>query len=366
MKRVVITGMGTLNPLGNTVEETWANVKLGKSGIGPLTRFDPSLAETKIAGEVKNFDPVARFGYKEAKSMDRCEQYAVTATFEALKQSGYVITSENTFRTGCVISAAFGAGDPLTDSFETLATYGPSMIRPTAYFSTLSSVTAVHPAVYFGIKGISYSIAAACATSTISIGEGAEIIRRGEADVVLVGGVEATLTLLPITGLNAMRALSTRNDCPEAASRPFDAKRDGFVPSEGAAVLVLEDLDHARARGAKILGELVGYAVTCDATHIAAPDTDGAAVNYAMRRALAKADVRIQDIDYINAHGTSTKLNDSLESRVIKQVFGERAYDIPVSSTKSMTGHALATSGALEAIFCIMAMNESIIPPTIN
>jgi 3-oxoacyl-(acyl-carrier-protein) synthase len=220
--------------------------------------------------------------------------------------------------------------------------------------------------MFLGIKGVTFSLSAACATSAVSIGEGAEVIRRGDANVVLVGGSEAGIMPIAVGGLNAMRAISTRNDAPQAASRPFDMTRDGFVPSEGAAVLVLESLEHAQARGAKILAELIGYSATCDATHVTAPDSDGAAVGQAMRRALAKAGLTANDIDYINAHGTSTKLNDAMETKAIKQVFGEQAYNIPISSTKSMTGHAMSASGALEAIFCVMAMNEGIMPPTIN
>ncbi len=366
MKRIVITGMGTLNPLGNTVEETWAKAKAGKSGIGPLTRYDPSLTETRIAGEVREFDPSARFGHKEARRMDRFSQIAVASALDAVEQSGYKVTPENTFDTACLVSAGFGGTESLSESFDTLAKYGAGKIRPLAFPSVLSNMAAAQPAMFLGIKGVTFSMAAACATSAVSIGEGAEVIRRGDASVALVGGSEAGIMPIAIAGLNAMKALSMRNDSPEEASRPFDATRDGFVPSEAAAVMVLESLEHAQARGAKILAELVGYSSTCDATHITAPDTDGAAVGHAMRRALEKAGLTINDIDYINAHGTSTKLNDLQESRVIKQVFGEQAYNIPVSSTKSMTGHAMSASGALEAIFCVMALIEGIIPPTIN
>jgi 3-oxoacyl-[acyl-carrier-protein] synthase II len=366
MKRIVITGMGTLNPLGNTVDETWARAKAGQSGIGRITRYDPSLTETKIAGEVKGFDPAARLGHKEARRMDRFSQLAVVSAMDAIEQSGYKVTADNTFDTGMLVSAGFGSTEILSESFETLFKQGAGRLRPTAFPSVLSNMAAAQPAMFLGIKGVTFSMAAACATGAISIGEAAEVIRRGDANVVLAGGTEAGIMPIAIGGLNAMRAISTRNDSPEQASRPFDAERDGFVPSEGAAVVVVEGLEHAQVRGAKILAELVGYACTCDAGHVTAPDSDGAAIAYAMQRALKKAGLSINDIDYINAHGTSTKLNDANETRVIKQVFGEQAYNIPVSSTKSVTGHAMSASGTVEAILCIMAINDGFIPPTIN
>ncbi len=366
MKRIVVTGMGTVNPLGHTVEETWAKIKAGVSGIGPITRYDPALTDTKIAGEIKDFNPAARLGHKEARRMDRFAQIVVVSALDAMAQSGYEVTPDNTYDTGILISAGFGGTETLTESFETLFKQGAGRIRPTAFPAVLSNMAAAMPAMFLGIKGVTFSLSAACATSAVSIGEGAEVIRRGDANVVLVGGSEAGIMPIAVGGLNAMRAISTRNDAPQAASRPFDMTRDGFVPSEGAAVLVLESLEHAQARGAKILAELIGYSATCDATHVTAPDSDGAAVGQAMRRALAKAGLTANDIDYINAHGTSTKLNDAMETKAIKQVFGEQAYNIPISSTKSMTGHAMSASGALEAIFCVMAMNEGIMPPTIN
>ncbi|HEX2949645.1 MAG TPA: beta-ketoacyl-ACP synthase II, partial [Armatimonadota bacterium] len=275
-------------------------------------------------------------------------------------------TPENTFDTGMLISAGFGSTEVLSESFDTLFKYGASRIRPTAFPSVLGNMASAVPAMFLGIKGVTFAVSAACATSAASIGEGAEIIRRGDANVVLVGGTEAGIMPIAIAGLNAMRAISTRNDAPAEASRPFDAKRDGFVPAEAAAVLVVESLEHAQARGANILAELIGYAATCDATHVTAPDSDGVAVTQAMRRALSKAGLTGSDIDYINAHGTSTVLNDLTETAAIKQVFGEHAYNIPISSTKSMVGHAMGASGALEAIICVMALREGIIPPTIN
>jgi 3-oxoacyl-[acyl-carrier-protein] synthase II len=366
MKRIVVTGTGTLNPLGNTTAETWARIKAGESGIGPITRYDASQTETKFAGEIKGFDPVAHLGHKEARRMDRFTQIAVVAAQEAITQAAYTVTPENTFDTGVLISAGFGSTEVLSESFDTLLKHGPSKIRPTAFPSALGNMAAAVPAMFLGIKGVTFSLSAACATSAVSIGEGAEIIRRGDANIVLTGGTEAGIMPIAIAGLNAMRAISTRNDAPQEASRPFDAKRDGFVPSEAAAVMVIESLEHAQARGAKILAELVGYAATCDATHVTAPDSDGVAVSHAMRRAISKAGLTIHDIDYINAHGTSTILNDMHETQAIKQVFGEQAYNIPISSTKSMVGHAMGASGALEAIVCVMALLDGIMPPTIN
>src|SRR5581483_1361023 len=312
MKRIVVTGMGTVNPLGHTVEETWAKIKAGVSGIGPITRYDPALTDTKIAGEIKDFNPAARLGHKEARRMDRFAQIVVVSALDAMAQSGYEVTPDNTYDTGILISAGFGGTETLTESFETLFKQGAGRIRPTAFPAVLSNMAAAMPAMFLGIKGVTFSLSAACATSAVSIGEGAEVIRRGDANVVLVGGSEAGIMPIAVGGLNAMRAISTRNDAPQAASRPFDMTRDGFVPSEGA--LVLESLEYAQARGAKILAELIGYSATCDATRVTAPDSDGAAVGQAMRRALAKAGLTANDIDYINAHGTSTKLNDAMET----------------------------------------------------
>jgi 3-oxoacyl-[acyl-carrier-protein] synthase II len=365
-KRIVVTGMGTLNPTGNTVEESWANIKAGKSGIGPITRYDASKTETRIAGEVRGFNPLGRLTAKEMRRMDRFSQMAVICALDAIEQANFQVTKENAFDTGSLISAGFGGTETLTENFEILMTQGAGRIRPLAFPTVLSNMAAAQPAMFLGIKGVTYSIAAACATSAVSIGEAAEIIKRGDANVMLAGGTEAGIMPMCIAGLNAMRVLSTRNECPEQASRPFDGTRDGFVAAEGAAVLLIESLDHAEARGAKILAELVGYACTCDAAHLTAPDMEGTAVSFAMRRALSKAGITIHDVDYISAHGTSTILNDLQETRVIKQVFGEHAYNVPISATKSMTGHAMSASGALQAIFAIQAIRDGAIPPTIN
>ncbi|MEP7288954.1 MAG: beta-ketoacyl-ACP synthase II [Chloroflexota bacterium] len=364
--RIVITGMGTLNPLGNTVDETWGNIKAGKSGIGRITRYDATLTETQIGGEIKNFDPAQCLGHKEARRMDRFAQWAVVCALDAVTQAQYRITPENTFDTAVMIGSGVGGSYALSETFETIFTKGIDKIRPTAFPAVIPSMASAQPAIFLGIKGINFGVSAACATGNVSIGEGAALIRRGDAEVVLVGATDAVLIPASVGGLNAMRTLTTRNDEPEKASRPFDATRDGFVPSEGAAVLVLESLEHAQARGAEILAEVVGYGASCDASHITAPDSSGDAVCYAMRRALSKADLTVNDIDYINAHGTSTVLNDLHETRAIKRVFGEQAYKVPISSTKSMLGHGMCATGAVEAVLCVMALRDGVIPPTIN
>ncbi len=366
MKRVVITGMGLLAPTGNNVAENWENIKAGKSGIGIITRFDHAQLDTHIGGEVRNFDPVKFLGHKEARRMDRFAQFSIVASMEAAEQAKYMVTAENSFQTAVLIGAGFGGSETLQDGMDTLYSQGAKRIKPLTFPSVISNMGAAQPAMRLGIRGVNFSIAAACATSALCIGEGAELIKRGDADAVFAGGSEASMALFSMAGLNAMRALSTYNDAPTKASRPFDAKRDGFVPSEGAGVLLLESLESAQARGAVILAELAGYGATCDASHITAPDPEGTAVAYAMRRALQKAGITPEQIDYINAHGTSTPINDAQETKVIKQVFGDYAYKVPISSTKSMTGHAMSSSGVFEAVFSIMAIREGIIPPTIN
>lgn len=366
MKRIVITGMGLVSSLGHNVADTWAGIKAGKSGVARIKRFDPSPVETHIGAEVKDFDSSKWLGHKEARRMDRFAQFSVVAALEAVAQARYNITPENTFETGVIIGAGFGGSETLQEGFDTLYKQGPSRVKPLTFPSVLNNMGSAQTAMRLGIRGINFTISAACATGSVVIGEGAELIRRGEAEVMIVGGSEAGMALFAFAGLNAMHAITRRNDSPETASRPFDATRDGFVPSEGAAVLVLESAEHALARGVEPLAELVGYGCTCDASHISAPDPDGAAVAHAVRKAISRAGLTVKDIDYINAHGTSTVLNDMQESRVIRTVFGEQAYSVPVSSTKSMTGHAMSSSGAMEAIFSIMAIRDGIIPPTIN
>jgi 3-oxoacyl-[acyl-carrier-protein] synthase II len=365
-QRVVITGIGTINSLGHNVGDTWQKIVAGKSGIGPLTQYDTAQTKTKIGGEIRDFDAVACFGHREARRMDRYSQIAVVATIEAWQQSGNRVTPDNQYDIAVLLSTTLGGGATISEAFEIIFKQGVDKLRPIQLPMALSNIASAQVAMHFGIKGINFAISSACATSSHSIGEGAEIIKRGDANIAIVGGSESTLQAFEIGGFNAMHACSTRNDDPEGASRPFDATRDGFVPSEAAAVLVLESLDHAQARGATILAELVGYGATCDAVHVSAPDTEGDAAAAALRRAMKKAGVTPDQISYINAHGTSTKLNDATETKVLKKVFGDLAYQIPISSTKSMTGHAMSASGALEAIFSVMAIRDSVIPPTIN
>jgi len=364
--RIVITGMGTLNPLSNTVQGTWTHIKNGVSGIDCITRCDTSQLDTKIGGEVKGFDPVHVFGHKEARRMDRYSQLAVAAVLQAWEQSGNVVTADNTFDICVLMSAGFGGAETLSENFHVMLEHSAQKIRPLAFPMMLNNMASAQTAMRLGIRGLNFSISSACATSSNAIGEGAEIIKRGDASIAIVGGSEASIVPMAIGGLNAMRALSTRNDEPTHASRQFDMTRDGYVPSEAAAALVLESLDHAQARGAVILGELVGYGASCDASHVTAPDPEGTAVVYAMRRALRKANLDPSQIDYINAHGTSTRLNDSIETKAIKLAFGDQAYHIPTSSTKSMTGHPMSAAGALEAIISLLAIRDGIMPPTIN
>ncbi|GAB4546076.1 MAG: beta-ketoacyl-ACP synthase II [Anaerolineae bacterium] len=366
MTRIVITGMGAVCSVGHNVPQMWENIKNGVSGIGKITRFDASALDTQIGGEVRDWDPTQWLGSKASRRMDRYSQFAIVAALEAAEQANYQITPENTFDTAVIIGAGFGGSETMSEGFDTFYKRGPKKVLPHSFPSVLPNMGAAQVAMHMGIRGQNYSIAAACATGAVCIGEGAELIKRGDAQVVFAGGSEAGFASFVVAGLNAMRALSTRNHDPLHASRPFDRERDGFVPSEGAAVVLMESLEHAQARGAHILAELVGYQSSCDASHVSAPDPEGTAVAWAMRRALHKAGIMPQEIDYINAHGTSTQMNDAQESRVIKQVFGDYAYQIPVSSTKSMTGHAMSSSGSIEAIISIMAIRDGIMPPTIN
>jgi 3-oxoacyl-[acyl-carrier-protein] synthase II len=366
MKRIVITGMGIVGPLGLNVRDTWEAIKAGKSGVGRVTRFDASVIPTQIGAEVKGFDASHWLGHKEARRMDRFAQYSVVAALEAIEQANYHITPENTFDTGVCIGAGFGGSETLQEGMDQLYTHGPNRIKPLTFPNVLNNMGSAQVAMRLGIRGQNFTVSGACATSAIAIGEAAEVIKRGDANVMLAGGSEAGMVLFVMSGLTAMRATSTRNDDPEGASRPFDATRDGFVPAEGAGVVVLESLEHAQARGATIYAELAGYACTCDASHVSAPDPSGVAIARALSKAIERAGITIHEVDYINAHGTSTPINDANETRVIKQVFGEHAYKVPISSTKSMTGHAMSSSGVFEAIFSIMAIRDGFIPATIN
>ena len=366
MRRVVITGLGALTPVGNDVNTTWASLVAGRSGVGPIRHFDASKHETRIAAEVKDFDPVALLGRKEARRMDRFTQLAMAATGQALQDSGLAITPDNTYRVGVIIGSGVGGIATIVSEVEVMREKGVTRVSPFMVPMMLNDTAPGMVAIAYGIRGPNLSMVSACATGTNTIGEAAEWIRNGRADAVIAGGSEAGVIPLAMAAFNVMGALSRRNAEPERASRPFDKDRDGFVCGEGAGVVVLEAYEQARTRGAKIYAEVVGYGSTADAYHITAPEENGAGAAAAMQSALDQAGLKPGDIDYLNAHGTSTPLNDKSETAAVKRVFGEAAYDVPISSTKSMTGHLLGAAGAVEAIVCVKALQEHILPPTIN
>lgn len=365
-KRVVITGLGCVSPIGNTVQETWQALLEGKSGAAPITTFDASAHKTKFAAEVKGFDAAALFGTRDARKMDRFTQFATAATLEALAQSGLQIDESNRNRVGVLIGSGIGGINTLIEQYEAMKQRGPERVSPFLIPMMISDGAAGNIAIRIDAHGPNMSIATACASGTNALGEAAEMIRRGAADVMIAGASEAAVNSIAMAGMNVMTALSTRNDAPQKASRPFDKDRDGFIMAEGAGILILELLEHAEARGANILCEFSGYGTTDDAHHISAPAEDGAGAVHSMRLAVENAGLQLEDIEYINAHGTSTYLNDKSETTAIKTLFGAQAYKIPVSSTKSMTGHLLGASGAVEAVFCAMAMMENTLPPTMN
>jgi 3-oxoacyl-[acyl-carrier-protein] synthase II len=365
-ERVVITGLGCISPLGNDIPSMWKNIIAGKSGIGPITTYDASEFKTKIAAEVKDFDGSALFGSREARRLDRFTQFALAAAQQAVKDAGLTIDDSNRDRIGVVIGSGIGGLATLAENMRVLAEKGPSRVSPFLVPMMLIDSSPGMIAIQLGVRGPNFAVVTACATGTNAIGEAACVIRRGQAEVILAGGSEATILPIAMAGMSVMGALSNCNDDPQRASRPFDLLRDGFVMGEGAGVLVLESLDHAKARGANILAEIIGYGATNDAYHVSAPSENGLGAAKCMRMALDDARLSIQDIDYINAHGTSTPLNDKSETAAIKAVFGERAYQLPISSTKSMTGHLLGAAGALEAAICVKVLQEGLLPPTIN
>ncbi len=364
--RVVITGMGAISPLGLDVPTLWEGLVAGRSGIGPITRFDASGFATRIAGEVKGFDPLNYMDRKEARRNDRFVQLALAATQEAVAQAGLRIDENNDGRVGVIVGSGIGGFETLSNEMEVLLRRGPERVSPFLIPMMISDMAAGQIAIHFGAKGVNYCITSACASSAHAVGEAFETIARGGADVIIAGGSEASVLPMGIAAFNAARALSTRNDEPEKASRPFDAQRDGFVLGEGAAILVLESLEHALRRGAPILAEVVGYGATADACHITAPAPGGAGAARAMQLALEWAGLQPSDVDYINAHGTSTPLNDAAETQAIKTVLGEHAYRVPISSTKSMVGHLLGAAGSLESIACVQTIRTGTIHPTIN
>ncbi len=365
-RRVVVTGLGTYNPLGNDVESTWENVKRGQSGIGPITHFDAAGYKTRIAGEVKGFDPVALFGRKDARRMSRVTQFALAAAAQALEDAQLTTGERNGRNVGVIVGSGMGSLEPIVDSTQILNERGPQRVSPFFVPMMLADTPAAMISIQYNLTGPNLSVATACATGNDALGQAASLIRRGAVDVMVAGAAEACIIPVAVAGFGVMKAISTRNDEPERASRPFDRERDGFIVSEGAAILVLEELEYAQARGATIYGELLGYGASADAFHISMPAADGAGARQAMQAALDDAGLEPAQIQYINAHGTSTPLNDKSETAAIKSLFGERAYNLPISSTKSMHGHLLGAAGALEAILCLKTIEAGILPPTIN
>ena len=365
-QRVVITGMGTVNSVGKTVPETWQNILSGVSGVGPITLVDASPYQVKIACEVKDFKPEDYMLPKEARRRDRFEQFAAAAAQEALKQSGLVVNEEDPNRMGVAVSSAIGGLGTILDTHDTMLQEGPRRVNPFAIPMLMSNGAAGMLAIDYGFKGPAFSVASACASGADGIGMAWHLIRTGGQDVMLAGASEATITSLGVATFDRLGAMSRRNEDYSMTPQPFDLNRDGLVMGEGAAILVLESEKHAKARRAEILAELAGYGASSDAFHVTAPSEDGEGGGRAMRLALASARLNLDQLDYINAHGTATALNDLSETRAIKAAFGKLAYNIPVSSTKSMTGHMMGATGALEVIFCVQAVRQDILPPTIH
>ena len=365
-RRVVVTGLGAVTPLGLSVDEFWKGLVAGRSGVGPMTLCDPTDYPARIAAELKGFDPQQFMPAKEARRMARFTQLALAASLMSVEDASLDMEREDRERVGVLLGNGNGGFPTTEEGVRTLVEKGGMRLSPFFFPMILPNMAAANVSRILGAKGYSSTVITACAASTQSVGEAAEVIRRGAADVMVTGGTEAGISQLGLAGFAVMRALSTRNEEPERASRPFDAERDGFVPGEGAGILILESLEHALARGAKILAELAGYGASSDAYHPVHPDKDGAGAARAMEWALKDAGVDPSEVDYINAHGTSTPLNDLSETLAIKRVFGDQAYRVAISSTKSMIGHALGGSGGMEAVACVKSIQEGIIHPTIN
>ncbi|MBN1364279.1 MAG: beta-ketoacyl-ACP synthase II [Syntrophaceae bacterium] len=365
-RRVVVTGLGALTPLGNSVGESWKNAIAGKSGIGPITKFDSSSYKTRIAGEIKNFDPLQYLNKQEVRHYDDFILYSLVSAEMALADAKLTVASEFSERTGVIIGSAIGGLATLEDEFKKLLEAGPRKISPFAVPAILANLASGQVSIKFGAKGPINCTVTACAAGTSAIGDAYKTIAYGDADVMITGGVEAAVTPLAVGGFGSMRAISVRNDEPQKASRPFDKDRDGFIIGEGCGIVILEELSFALNRGAHIYAELVGYGCTSDAFHMAAPPPGHEGAARSMRIAIKDAGLNPENIDYINAHGTSTPLNDLYETQAIKSLFGEHAEKLMVSSTKSMTGHMLGATGGIEAIFTVKTLQEGIIPPTIN
>ena len=365
-RRVVVTGLGAITPLGLTADDFWGNLVAGRSGIGPMTLCDPTDYPCRIAGQADDFDPAEYIGNREARRMARFSQLAVAAALQAVEDSGLDIASEDPYRVGVVLGNGNGGFPTLEDNCRILADRGGMRMSPFFFPMVLPNMAAANVSQYVGAHGYNSTATTACAASNNAIGEALQAIRHGVADVMLAGGAEAGISQLGLAGFAVMRALSTRNDEPQRASRPFDAERDGFVPAEGAGVLVIEERERAIARGARVLCEIAGFGATADAGHLVQPQESGASAAKAMSNAIADAGLNLSDIHYINAHGTSTPLNDAVETVAIKRLFGHDAYKVPISSTKSMIGHSLGASGALEAVACVKTIVDQKIHPTVN
>lgn len=365
-KRVVITGMGAITPLGNNIDTFWQNIREGKSGIDKITRFDSEAFTTQIAGEVRDFDPQDFMDKKDAKHMDRFTQYAVAASGMAIKHSGLDLKKVDVERFGVILGSGIGGIETLENQANILHTRGPGRVSPFFVPMMIGNMAAGQISIALGAKGMNSTIVTACASATNAIGEAFRAIRNGDADVIVTGGSEASITPLSLAGFCSMKALSTRNDDPKGASRPFDLDRDGFVMGEGAGLLIMESYEHAMNRGATILAEMAGYGLTADAYHITSPAPEGEGGARAMKQAIISAGISPNEIDYINAHGTSTYYNDKNETAAIKTIFGDYAREVAISSTKSMTGHLLGAGGGIEAIIMIKSIHDQFVPPTIN
>jgi 3-oxoacyl-[acyl-carrier-protein] synthase II len=365
-RRVVITGLGAVTPLGNSVPEFWSNVVAGRSGVGEITLFDPSELPTRFAAEVRDFDPAARIGKKEARKMDRFSQFAFVAAQEAFADSGLKITDENRNDIGAIMGSGIGGIITIETQHKVMLEQGADRLSPFFIPMLIGNIAPGLISMYLGVRGPTMTAVSACASSNNAIGDAYRTVQLGEAEAMVCGGSEAPISPLAVAGFCAMRALSTRNDTPATASRPFDKDRDGFVVGEGAGAMVIEELEHARGRGAKIYAEIVGYGKSSDAHHMVQPDPQARGVTLAMERALRDAEIVPDEVDYINAHATSTDLGDLAETQAIHRVFGERAKTMAVSANKSMFGHALGAAGALEGICAVLTIRDGIVPPTIN
>ena len=365
-RRVVVTGLGVVSPIGCVKDIFWDNLIKGKNGIGPLTHFDASQYDSRIAGEVKEFAPHPSISSKELRRMEKFVQFGVTAAKDAMEDSGIDVSKEDPYRIGVLVGSGIGSLRIIEEEHKVILEKGPSRVTPFLIPMLIVNMASGHISIMTGVKGPNLCITTACASGSHAIGEAMRIIQYGDADVMIAGGTESCISALGIGGFCALKALSTRNDEPQRASRPFDKDRDGFVMSEGCGIAILEELEHAKKRNAKIYGEIVGYGMTGDAYHMTAPDPEGEGATRCMANALKDANLKPEDISYINAHGTSTSLNDKIETMAIKKVFGSFAKKVPVSSTKSMLGHQLGAAGAVEFVICCLAIEKSIIPPTIN